>query len=362
MRAVPGQEAFASDAVFQAEYTRIEQELFSKSAEYAKAVLEDTQKDLDNKDQAAAKSKLTALLPLFDVPEFPLGQAPAGADVLFELGRRARERLANLGLIADQIQTQQSREETLAIAQALSGPDALEHELATLDLAAAKARVDALATKAGTPSTKLLLSNLQAEIDGSQRAFALLAREFQGGWRRKGVDDPRDKSAAPRNAVAADAEGLMLEAAGGAVERVPWTAFGRNSKALTHLFSERLAREYSADEARDVMAVLHLTAVAGALEQAGKMFEPGRKANFTAGNAADLLDGFTAAQSWAGKAGGASPLLEADQAAAQLLARVLQDTTEGSWSVAVAGTERLLREHQGSLLVRMLSDGSEPGK
>src|SRR6185295_18301224 len=150
--------------------------------------------------------------------------------------------------------------------------------------------------------------------------------------------------------------------AGGAVERVPWTAFGRNCKALTHLFSERLVREYSADEARDVMAVLHLSAVAGALEQAGKMFEPGRKANFTAGNAAELLEGFSAAQAWAAKCGGASPLLEADQAAAQLLAKVLQDTTEGSWSVAVAGTERLLREHQGSLLVRMLSDGSEPGK
>jgi len=362
MRAVPGQEAFASDAVFQAEVTRIEQELFTKAAEYAKVVLEDTQKDLDKGDQAAAKSKLTALLQVFELPEFPLGQAPAGSDVLFELGRRARERLTNLGLIATQIQTQQSREETLALAQALSGPDTLERELATLDLAAARARVDALAAKAGTPSAKLLLTNLQAELAGAQRAFALLTREFQGGWRRKGVDDPRDKSEALRNAVAADAEGLMLEAPGGAVERVPWTAFGKNTKALAHLFAERLAREYSAEEARDVMAVMHLTAVASALDLAGKMLEPGRKANFTAANAAELLDGFTAAQAWAAKAGGVSALLDQDQAAAQLLAKVLQDTTEGSWSVAVAGTERLLREHQDSLLVRMLSDGSEPAK
>ncbi len=362
MRAVPGQEAFASDAVFQAEVTRIQQELFTKAAEYAKSVLEDTQKDLDKGDQAAAKSKLSALLPVFDLPEFPLGQAPLGADVLFELGRRARERLTNLGLIATQIQTQQSREETLALAQALAGPDALERELATLDLAAAHARIETLSAKAGTPSAKLLLSNLQAELEGSQRSFALLAREFGGGWRRKGVDDPRDKSEAQRNAVAADAEGLMLEAAGGAVERVPWTAFGKNSKALTHLFAERLAREYTAEEARDVMGLMHLTAVASALELAGKMLDPVRKANFTAGNASEMLDGFTAAQAWAAKAGGATPLLDQDQAAAQLLAKVLQDTTEGSWSVAVAGTERLLREHQDSLLVRMLSDGSEPAK
>jgi len=362
MRAVPGQEAFASDPVFQAECTRLQQELFTKAADHAKAVLEETQKDLDRGDQEAAKTKLAALLPVFDLPEFPLGQAPIGADVLFELGRRARERLSNLGSIATQIQTQQSRDDTLALAQALSGPDALERELATFDLEHARARIEALAARTGTPSTKLLLSNVQGEITGAQRAFALLTREFQGGWRRKGVDDPRDKSGAARNALAVDVEGLMLEGAGGAVERVPWTAFARNSKALMHLFTERLAREYTQDEARDVMAVMHLSAVASALELAGKMFEPGRKANFTPGNAADLLEGFAAAQVWAAKAGGSIPLLDQDQAAAQLLAKVLQDTTEGAWSSAVAGTERLLREHQDSLLVRMLSDGSEPTK
>jgi hypothetical protein len=301
-------------------------------------------------------------MPVFDLPEFPLGQSPVGADVLFELGRRARERLANLGLIATQIESQQSKDERLALAQALSGPNALEHELAALDLEAARARADALAAKTTTPSAKLLLGNLQGEIAGAQRAFALLAKEFQGGWKRKGIDDPRDKVETQRNAVAADAEGLMIEGASGGVERVPWTAFGRNTKALNKLFLERLARDYTAAEARDVMALLHLTADAEALELGGKMFEPGRKANFTPGNAAEMLEGFDAAQVWAAKAGGALPLLGADQAAAQLLARVLQDTTDGAWSTAVAGTERLIREHQDSLLVRMLSDGTEPGK
>ena len=362
MRAVPGQEPFANDPVFEGELTRIQQELFGKSADYAKSVLEDTQKDLDKGDQAAAKAKLTALMPLFDLPEFPLGQAPVGADVLFELQRRARERLTNLGLIATQIQTQQSREETLALAQALSGPDALERELGTLDLEKARARVEALLGKTGTPSSKTMLTNLQAEIAGASRAFALLAREYQGGWRRKGVDDPRDKSEALHNAVGADAQGLMLEAAAGGVERVPWTAFGRNSKALAHLFAERLAREYNADESRDVMGLMHLTAVAEALDAAGKMFDPGRKANFTAGNALEMLDGFTLAQVWSTKAGGALPLLDEDQAAAQLLAKVLQDTTDGAWSSAIAGAERLLKEHQDSLIVRMMSDGSEPSK
>jgi hypothetical protein len=365
MRAVPGQEPFANDPVFQGEYTRIQQELFTKAADYAKAVLEDTQKDLDKRDNDAAKAKLAALLPVFDLPEFPLGQAPAGADVLFELGRRARERLTNLGLIATQIETRQSREETLAIAQALGVAGGLERELATLDLEHARARVEGLVAKTSTPSAKVLLSKLQEELAGAGRALQLVAREFQGGWRRKGVDDPRDKSDTLRNAVGADVEGLMLESAGGGVERVPWAAFGRNTKALSRLFQERLARDYSAEEARDVMGLLHLVAVSEALEAGAKMFEAGRKANFTAGNAAEMLDGFAAAQSWSARAGGSSALLEADQAAAQLLARVLQDTTEGAWSSAVAGTERLLREHQGSLLVRMLSDGTaagEPGR
>jgi hypothetical protein len=282
--------------------------------------------------------------------------------VLFELGRRARERLGTVGQVATQIQSQQAREETLAVAQSLAGSGALERELATLDLEHARARVEALAAKASVPSTKLLLSNLQGEIQGASRALALMAREFQGGWRRKGVDDPRDKSETLRNAVGADASGLMIEVAGGTVERVPWTAFGRNTKALAHLFLERLARDYTADEARDVMSLMHLTAVAEALEAGGKMFEAGRKANFTASNAAEMLEGFSAALAWATRAGGALPLLTEDQAAAQLLAKVLQDTTEGAWSSAVAGTERLLREHQDSLIVRLLSDGSDPSK
>ncbi len=360
MRAVEGQAAYENDPLFQGEKTRLEQEVLTQASEYAKTVLEDTQKDLEKGEHESAKKKLTELMPVFDLPDFPLGKSPLGTDVLFELGRRARERLSNLGQIASQIQTQQSREETLALAQSLSGPDALERELGGFDFAAAHARVAALGAKATTPAAKILLGDLDLELAGAQRAFDLLAREFPAGWKRKGVDDPRDKSEALRNVVGADADGLMLEAQGGAVERLPWTAFARNTKVLNRLFVERLTREYTADEARDVMALVHLTAVSEALELAGKMFDPAKKANFTEGNAKDLVEGFNAAQGWSAKAGAPSNLLAHDAAAAELLARVLQDTTNGAWSSAVAGTERLLRENQDSLLVRMLSDGTQP--
>ncbi|MBK7642002.1 MAG: hypothetical protein IPJ19_02965 [Planctomycetes bacterium] len=322
-------------------------------------MLEETQKDLESGEQALAKEKLKQLLPIFDLPEFPLGQAPLGVDVLFELGRRARERYTNLGLIATQIETRQSREETLAVAQSLAGPEALERELGSLELAAARARIQTLAAKTTTPSTRELLAAALAEIEGAERAFALLAREYQNGWKRKLVDDPRDKSETLRNALGADVEGLSIETASGAVERVPWTAFARNTTALGHLFVERLNRDYTAEEARDVMALMHLTALAEALEVAEKMFEPAKKANFTAGNSSEMLAGFDNAQAWTAKSGGATPLFLTDLAAAQLLARVLQDTTEGSYASAVAGSERLLKEYQDSLLVRMLSDGSE---
>ena len=50
---------------------------------------------------------------------------------------------------------------------------------------------------------------------------------------------------------------------------------------------------------------------------------------------------------------------EREYEAATILATVLRDTSEEAWTSAVAGMERLLASFADTLLVRMLSDGSE---
>jgi hypothetical protein len=358
MRALGGQEAFADDPLFQAERARLEQELFARASEHAGGVLARTQADLEAGRQEAAATALNELLPLFDLPEFAAGAAPAGYDALLEQGRRARERLANLRAIAGQILEQRQREDARLMAGALYGPEGLEKELSVLDFQSAATRVSQLAEAASTLPVRQALVTLAAELNEASQALPLLAREYPAGWKRKGVDDPRDRSESLRNCLAADAEGLLLEAAQGATERVPWSAFANHTRELGRLFNERFARELKPEEARSVRALLQYAAVGEVLSLGVKMLDPSRKANFTEGNAKELLECFAPAQAWALRSA-PSATLTREIEAAQLLSRVWQDATGNSIAAAVAGTERLLLDYRDTLLVRLLSDGSQ---
>ena len=65
---------------------------------------------------------------------------------------------------------------------------------------------------------------------------------------------------------------------------------------------------------------------------------------------------FEAARSWA--PGGAAPqAVDSEAAAAELLIEAVRATSAGSWSLAAARLDELLRDHGDTLLVRLLSDG-----
>jgi serine/threonine protein kinase len=358
MRNVAGQEAYSQDALYLSERARLEQELLGRATEYAKQVLTRTQADLEAGRQEVAQTSLIELLPLFDLPEYPLGQAPAGIDALQEQGRRARERLSNLRSIASQILENRQREDARLLAGALYGPEGLEKELAQLDFAGAATRVSKLGEATSTLPVRQALIALSAELNEAAQAFPLLAREFSAGWKRKGVDDPRDRSEALRNCVGADGEGLLLEGAQGGTERVPWSAFATHTRELGRLFNERFTRDLKPEEARCVRALLQYAAVGEVLSLGTKMLDPTKKANFTEGNAKEVLECYAPAQGWVAKAG-SSPTLVREIEAAQLLSRVWMDTTSNSIASAVAGTERLLSDYRDTLLVRLLSDGTE---
>jgi len=304
--------------------------------------------------------KLTELVPLFDMPDFPPGQGPAGIEPLYELGRTARERLKNLELLRGHYTAKQSQDDAREIAAGFGGPDGLEREIRMLDLAAAHTRLGQLAGKVGSSAAQSFVKDLATDVERGEAVLATVGREYSGGgWRRKAVTDPRDKRNPTRTAVGADAQGVAVEGEGGAVDRVPWSAFGGNARELSRLLWERLNRDYTPEEARAIVALLRMTAVVEALDRASKMLDPSRHANFTETNARDMGECFAPLQQWTQKLGG-EPASARETKAAALLAQVLSQTTDGAWSVAVAGTERLLDEYQDTLLVRLLSDGSVP--
>ncbi|MBK7877296.1 MAG: serine/threonine protein kinase [Planctomycetes bacterium] len=356
LRALDGQQAFSADPQYAEAKKSIEREIMDNATRYADRVLLQCEQLVAKGDFDGAQKRLEALMPVFELPDFPLGEGPAGVDRLFNVGRTARERLNTMELSRVRFVEQKQQEDTRQIAVTFGGPEGLEHELRALDLRAARARLAAVEPGLTTEDSKQYVRTLATDLAAAQGALEMLAREFPN-WRRKGFTDPREKKGATRNAVGADAAGLLCEGEGGKVEHVDWSAFGGNARDLARLFTERLAREYTTDEARGIAALLRVSAVVEAIDLASKMLDPTRKVNFTETNARELLEAFVPATTWAQKAPDAVATALELSAATQL-AGVLQRVTDGAYSVAVAETEELLANHQASLLVRLLSDGN----
>jgi len=358
MRAVPGQAAFATDPTFVAKRKELERAVIGRAAAFAHARLDETAAEMAKGQFEGVEAKLAELMPVFELPDFPPGEGPAGVDDLFEIGRTARERMNNLALLHGQFVSRQSREDALAIAQGFGGSAGLEHELRALDLAAVKQRLVGIQGKLASKETRTSIDDLVADIDAADAALKTLGREF-ANWRRKSFTEPRGGKIVTRNAVGADATGILAEGDGGAVEHVDWSVFGGDDREISKLFTERLAREWTPDELRGIAGLLRLTAVVEAIGRAGKMFDPAKRYNFTDADAREMTECFAQAQIWAEKAGTTDALAK-EVAAARQLTHVCQKMTEGSWSFAVSATEELLARHASTLVVRLLSDGTMP--
>jgi hypothetical protein len=356
MRTLPVPPELAEDPVFVRGRKDLESRILALAAHHAEQELGHANRELEAGDFDAARARLARLLPIFELPEFPLGGAPSGIDAFFETGRKTRERYHNLEQLQHLFERQRAREDQLAIASGLGGPAGFERELAELQLGAARARLEHLAGELRGQAEQAWARELARELAAGEAVLATLAREFQG-WRRRAVNDPRERRGTLRTALGADAEGLLLESESG-VERIPWSAWGANPRELARLFAERLTREWKGEEQAGIAALLRLAAVVESARETSKMFDASRRSNFTEGNARDLLASFEPAAEWAGQAGPESQeRLARERAAAELLCEGLRAMTESRWPAASEALERLLRQHAGALLVQLHSDG-----
>lgn len=360
LASVSGQEALEGDAEFNAAKRSIEHAIMQLAVSYARDELGKAQRAMESGAFDEAQTTLTALLSVYELPDFPMGHGPPGVDDMYELARRTRERLKNLEYLRANHHSQQAREDAVTIARALNGPGGLERELATLDFGAARQRLSSIGASISSPEARAFVSNLALDLDRGEAVLATLGREFSaGGWRRRSFTDPRERRTATRNAVGADGGGILFEAESGAVERIPWSAFGGSTKELSKLFFERCTRAYTPDEESAIGGLVRITAVVESLGVVGKMLDPTRRSNFTEVNAKELVECFSPAREWT-KAGAPADALARERSAAEVFGEVLVKTTAGAYSAAVAGVELLLRDHQDTLFVRLLSDGALP--
>ena len=241
------------------------------------------------------------------------------------------------------------------MASSLSGANGLEGDLRRFDFAGATARVAGLQAAVGSPEARAWLDALAVDIAGASRALAILEDNWSQ-WKRKSVPDPRGRRAANRDVVGVDSEGLRLNV-DGAVQVVPWAAYAEHTTALAKLFHERLSRDYSAAERREIAALLLLTAVIEGVATSEEMFIPGRNAKLSGREFGAIEEAFDSIEDWLDD-DEQRERWQRERTAAHSLAAGLLAASDERWAEAVVLLERLSLESAGSLLVRIYSDGT----
>ncbi len=283
---------------------------------------------------------------------------PARTQELARLAEEARSRLGSLDLEEGLFRAAAEQETRIALAAALGSGSGLREELRALDLSAIESRLQRLPPELRSrPSAE----TLSREVRAARGALGGLVQEFsQGGWRRKNVLDPRTRKLREVRDVRPD--GLVF-GEDGELTPLPWREAPCDPEWWHLLFQGRLSRDWSPAETRGIVALLRLVGVARGAELARELLEPRGSGLLDPAEVEALKKAFDPALEWL--ATPSPELVEEAQAirressAALLLSQALTAFQERRWTSAAAALERCLGEGGDSLLVGLLSDGSE---
>jgi hypothetical protein len=249
------------------------------------------------------------------------------------------------------------RADRAAQAAVLQVGQGFERELRNLDLAACDTRLAALQDTLPLEQSRSRCAALRTDLRAAGVALEALGSAWKAGtWKRRTLNDPRQRGRVSREAVGADAKGLLLKE-GESVEHLPWSAFGGRPAELHQLFHERLTRSFTSEELLGIATLVRTAAVLQAIAEGQEILVPGSGGVLSAEETRSMLEGFEVARPWAELADRLEPL-ERERAAAAVALLALQSANDEQFGRSAAALERLLAEHRDSLLVRLLSDGS----
>jgi tRNA A-37 threonylcarbamoyl transferase component Bud32 len=144
LRAVPGQDAVASDPAFLTKRQEIERSVIARADAYARPRLAEIEAEIGRGAFDGLEEKIRTLLPVLELPDPLPGGAVDGESGLRELERTAKDRLASLAQAKTAFVDKQAKDDALAIARSLGGSSGFEREIRTLDLAGARTRLSTL--------------------------------------------------------------------------------------------------------------------------------------------------------------------------------------------------------------------------
>ena len=328
--------------------------------------LDEARTKLQGGDFEGARQLLADLDRRIDLP------SPAPADELEEVAtlRRFADQLRALrdGLPAAERAWRAARrdEDRAHLASGLGWSSGLEEELRTLQLETVTTRLATLEQQLGSETLRTHVREIAAQAAIARAALDSLAAAFADqGWRRRTIVDPRGRREAVRDAVGASGEGVLVRV-DGENELIPWSTYGGRVELIEQVFKGRLERDYSADEHRGILVLLRLAAVSEAIDLADQVLRPDGRSIFQPAEAEQMLEAFDRALRWAEGFSGAQrgemktqlDALTAERDAARLLGAALLAAEEEAWASVVGEMENLFVDHQDTLLVTLLSDGS----
>jgi hypothetical protein len=242
-----------------------------------------------------------------------------------------------------------------ALGEAVGPGSGLLAELTALDLAAVETRLAALPPAL---RARAFPTALAREASLARAALEGLRQEFTGGgWRRKSLTDPRSKKVREVRDVRPD--GLLLDRDGD-LESLPWRETRSDPDWWHQLFQTRLTREWQPDEVREIVALLRLVGATRGAELAREMLDARARGSLQPAEIEALGTVFAPALAWVDPADAElRGLLEGEQDVAERLAQALAASQRHEWTGATAHLEFLLTLGDTSLLVGLLSDGTD---
>jgi len=351
------------DSSFQTRWTGAWREILASAAARGRSALEEADRQKERGEFGLLEHGLGEALATYALPEAPLPDDLAAVcteelGALRDVSAAIEERLSGLSGERVLFDRKLALTEQQQLATGLWRTGELERELRAFDLAAAEARVAALEGQLGRASSQGEMAALRADLASARTAFEPLVREWSsGGWKRRTVNDPRSRGRANREAVNADARGVLIKD-GEATELIGWEEFARRPAELHQLFLERLARAYTPTEIESIAALMRLAAVLQAIDEGAEVLADPDHQMLSNEESQRLLEGFDLAREWSHGAE-SKARLEREASAAALLAAALSASGERHWAETVTLLERLLAEQRETLLVRLLSDGRE---
>ena len=291
-------------------------------------------------------------------PEWMLRLGPLGLDGFLARDRQARELIVNASIRKVAWLDTQQRTDEASMGKALGGfgPMSFEAGLRTMDFQRASALVAPLSTGLGSALNKGSMESLTKDLERAAAAKALFISSFAAGeWRRDTLPDPHGKS---KQATAVTQKMITLSTRSDTGSKdVPWSEYMEDPKLIASLFSNRLRRELTAEERSGVSAIIRMSAVLNAVHEANRMLDPADNRKFDEDDVESMVEGFGACAEW-DTAMSAEITIRERQAAA-VLGQALTAKLSGEPATSAAHLEHLLRDCRKSLLVLLLTDGSD---